>query len=118
MSNNVGIGTSTPNGKLDVNGSILLPGSTNNTMVRPEIKIDRIVGEISGYRGTGLGADDGFLRLSAGGGTNIIGKTFVDISGYSTVPDMDRNITFGTAGIERMRITNTGTGMDRGIRRS
>lgn len=111
MSNNVGIGTSTPNGKLDVNGSILLPGSTNNTMVRPEIKIDRIVGEISGYRGTGLGADDGFLRLSAGGGTNIIGKTFVDISGYSTVPDMDRNITFGTAGIERMRITNTGIGI-------
>lgn len=105
---NVGIGTVTPLGKLDVNGSILLPGSSINTMLRPAVALTRIMGEIAGYSKTGLGADDGFLRLSAGGGTNSWTKSFIDLSGYSVIPDMERNITFGTAGVERLRITNNG----------
>jgi hypothetical protein len=105
---NVGIGTTTPNGKLDVNGAILLPGSSTNTMARTAIGSARIPGEISGYSGNGLAADDGFLRLSAGGGTNSNVKSFIDLSGYSTVPDMDRNIILGTGGAERMRIYSFG----------
>lgn len=105
---NVGIGTIHPNGKLDVNGAILLPGSGMNTIARPLVGSSRITGEIAGYSATGLGADDGFLRLSAGGGTNSITKSFIDLSGYSTIPDMRENITLGTAGIERMRITGSG----------
>ncbi|SHN07626.1 hypothetical protein [Mucilaginibacter sp. OK098] len=108
ISNNVGIGTTSPNGKLDVNGAILVPGSTANTMVRPAISTSRITGEIAGYRGGNLLYDDGFLRLSAGGGTTAGVKTFIDLSGYSTVPDMQENIVFGTQGTERMRIMNTG----------
>ncbi|MDB5002089.1 MAG: hypothetical protein JWQ34_314 [Mucilaginibacter sp.] len=105
---NVGIGTTIPNGKLDVNGAILLPGSNVNTMSRPVVGSTRIVGEIAGYSGAGLAYDDGLLRLSAGGGTNSFVKSFIDLSGYSTIPDMDRNITLGTGGVERVRITNTG----------
>jgi hypothetical protein len=105
---NVGVGTTSPNGKLDVNGAIVLPGSVNNTTARPAVGTSRITGEIAGYSATGLGADDGFLRLSAGGGTTAGIKSFIDLSGYSTLTDMVQNITFGTSGAERMRINSSG----------
>jgi len=105
---NVGIGTVSPAGTLDVNGAILLPGSTGNTMVRPAIGAARITGEISGYRTGTLAADDGFLRLSAGGGTNTATRSYIDLSGYSTVADMNENITFGVAGVEKVRINSDG----------
>ena len=108
VNGNVGIGTTNPNGKLDVNGAILLAGSANNTISRPVVGSTRIAGEIAGYSGSGLAADDGFLRLSAGGGTNAYIKSFIDLSGYSTIPDMAENITLGTFGTERMRITSAG----------
>jgi hypothetical protein len=108
VNGNVGIGTTSPNGKLDVNGSILLLGSTNNTMTRPAVGTARIAGEISSYSADGLLAyDDGLLRLSAGGGTNPL-KTFIDLSGYSRIPDMDKNLILGTAGAERVRIDKDG----------
>ena len=105
---NVGVGVTNPNGKLDVNGALLFPGSLSNNMTRPGISAVRITGEVSGY-GSDLIRDDGFLRISAGGGTNAsIAKSFIDISGYSQVPDMDRNIILGTGGNERMRIDRDG----------
>lgn len=65
--------------------------------------------EIHGTDYNGPGSDGGFLRLSAGGGTTAATKSYIDLSGdYSTVADMDRNIVFGTAGTERMRINNAG----------
>jgi hypothetical protein len=105
---NFGIGILNPNAKLDVNGAILLSGSNGNTMPRPAVGSNRVTGEISSYSTSGLAYDDGFLRLSAGGGTNASVKTFIDLTGYSTVPDMDRNLVLGTAGIERLRIDNSG----------
>jgi hypothetical protein len=55
------------------------------------------------------GQDDGFLRLSAGGGTNAAQQSSIDLSGYSnTVADMNNNIVMRTAGVERLRINNAG----------
>jgi hypothetical protein len=48
------------------------------------------------------------LRISAGGGTNAVVKSYIDLSGFSTVPDMDKNIVFGTSGTEKMRINSLG----------
>ena len=53
-------------------------------------------------------ADDGFLRLSAGGGTSVNSQSSIDISGFSTVADMSNNIVMRTAGTERLRIDNSG----------
>lgn len=62
------------------------------------------------FRATGISnaADHGFLRLRAGGGTSTSQLSYIDISGYSTNADMDKNIVFGTAGSERMRIKSNG----------
>jgi hypothetical protein len=104
----VGIGTTTPAARLDVNGAIMLnPGFSNNA-TRPAVGTARVAGEIGAYGSGGTTQDDGFLRLSAGGGTSSGTKSFIDLTGYSTVADMDKNITFGTTGAERMRITNLG----------
>ncbi|WP_205727741.1 hypothetical protein [Flavobacterium anhuiense] len=107
---NVGFGVTNPVSKLAVNGSLSLGGGVgNNTLPRPSITAGTLSnGEIRGYSGAGHLYDDGFLRLSAGGGTNISVKTFIDISGYSTVPDMNNNIVFGTTGVERMRLDKSG----------
>jgi hypothetical protein len=78
-----------------------------NASTRPALGIARIAGEISGRAST-IGADDGFLRISAGGGATTGAKTWIDVSGYSTVPDMDRVIVFGAAGAERLRIAPSG----------
>jgi hypothetical protein len=104
---NVGIGTTTPLSKLAVEGSITVTsGLTNNASARPLVTATTMPkGEIRAYRGAW---DDGFLRMSAGGGTNTIARTYIDLSGYSTLPDMDRNIVFGTSGREQMRITEPG----------
>jgi hypothetical protein len=104
----VGVGKTIPFGRLDVNGAILLPGSSNNSMLRPAIGTTRIVGEIAGYNSDNYMLNDGFLRLSAGGGYSGDVKSFIDLSGYSGVPDMNENIVLGTAGTERMRIASTG----------
>jgi len=102
---NVGIGTTNPGAKLDIAGSVVLNAGLTNLSSRPAIDSGRISGEINGYSNSDFSGSDGFLRLSAGG-TNT--KSYVDISGYSQIADMNQNIIFGTQGSEKMRISNNG----------
>ncbi|HVI48825.1 MAG TPA: hypothetical protein VM802_28405 [Chitinophaga sp.] len=105
---NTGLGTPYPFTRLTVSGGgVSLNGGLNNTDDRPVIN-NGIPGEIRGYSGANYLADDGFLRLSAGGGTNISTKSFIDLVGYSQKGDMNQNIVMGTAGAERIRITPAG----------
>jgi hypothetical protein len=106
---NIGIGTDTPVSKVSVAGSITLDSGLSNTSSRPLISSGTLTnGEIRAHSKTGNAYDDGFLRLSAGGGTNAAAKSYIDLSGYSVLPDMARNIVLGTYGVERMRIDMNG----------
>jgi hypothetical protein len=108
-SGNLGIKNNNPSARIDTNGSIASNSGLTNTSSRPAVNTGTLTnGEFRAYSSTGIGADDGFLRVSAGGGTNTTTKSYIDISGFSTVSDMDRNIVLGTSGTERMRITNGG----------
>lgn len=108
----------TMSGNLNINATLFSTALTTcayipNTSGRPSIISAVIPGEIHSYGSGGsttlaTGGDDGFLRLSAGGGSAASTKSYIDISGYSTVADMDNNIVFGTRGAERMRIYNSG----------
>jgi hypothetical protein len=107
---NVGIGTTAPNTRVDVvGGAIGINGGLTNASTRPAVAATRISGEIAGYSSSGFAYDDGFLRLSAGGGTAAVRKSFIDLVGYSaSVTDMYQNIVLGTSGTERMRINSDG----------
>ncbi len=109
-SGDVGIGTASPSAKLDVAGSINVLSGLNNTSLRPTVSAGTLTnGEIRAYGASGSNYDDGFLRISAGGGTNPgSGKTYIDITGYSTVDDMNNNVVIGTRGTERMRVDRFG----------
>jgi hypothetical protein len=108
-SGNVGIGTGTPTARLNLSGGgIKLSSGLGNTSTRPTLNTT----SIGNYeiRGVGGGTsqvdtqDDGFLRLSAGGGSNVNTQSSIDITGYSTVADMSNNIVMRTGGTERLRI--------------
>lgn len=112
---NIGFGTASPTAKLNLNGggikiftgfgnSTSRPGLNTSTIGNYEI---RGVGAGGGST-QGDGADDGFLRLSAGGGTNSNTQASIDLSGYSNVADMGSNIVMRTAGTERFRINADG----------
>mgnify|MGYP000031076206 CR=1 FL=1 len=113
---NVGIGTTNPTAKLNlVGGGIrIFSGFTDNSAVRPAPNTSTIGNyEIRGVGGGGGatqadGGDDGFLRLSAGGGNSTAMQSSIDLSGYSNVADMLNNIVMRTAGTERLRIDNVG----------
>ena len=113
-SGNVGIGTNTPTAKLNiVGGGVRIASGMSNTSTRPSVNTSSVGNyEIRGVGGGASqidGQDDGFLRLSAGGGTSAIQQSSIDLSGYSaTVPDMSSNIVMRTAGTERVRIDNSG----------
>jgi hypothetical protein len=112
---NVGLGTATPTARLNlVGGGMRMFAGFGNSTSRPGLTTGTIGNyEIKGVGaggGTtqGDGADDGFLRLSAGGGTNSSTQSSIDLSGYSNVADMNNNIVMRTAGTERFRLTNIG----------
>jgi hypothetical protein len=116
LGGNVGIGTSAPTAKLNlVGGGIRIATGFSNATTRPALS----AGTIGAYeiRGVGSGgsgstqndgSDDGFLRLSAGGGTNVNAQSSIDISSFSTLAEMNNNIVFRTAGTERMRLDLNG----------
>jgi hypothetical protein len=106
---NVGIGTIEPVSKLSISGSLTLTSGLINTSARPSVTSNTLdYGEIRAYSGERGLADDGFIRMSAGGGSNGIEKSYIELSGYSTIPDMDKNIVMGTSGNERLRIDKKG----------
>ena len=110
---NIGIGTLSPTAKLNlVGGGFRIATGFTNTATRPATNTSAIGNyEIRAVGGATQNdaTDDGFLRLSAGGGTNATAQSSIDISGFSTVSDMNNTIVFRTAGTERVRIDNTGT---------
>jgi hypothetical protein len=87
----------------------IITGLTN-TSARPAIAANSTPQpyEIRAFSTTSLGNDDGFLRLRGGGSSFIASASWIDISGSSTIPDMNRNIVLGAAGSERVRIDGTG----------
>lgn len=113
---NVGIGTTTPTAKLNlVGGGFRIHDGFSNSTARPAITTSTIgafeirgVGSGGGSTTQSDGADDGFLRLSAGGGTNSGAQSSIDLSGFSSVGDMNNTIVFRTAGTERLRIDSNG----------
>lgn len=118
---NVGIGTNAPLGRFMVaGGSVLLATGLMNSATRPVLNINRSPGEVAALGQAdnttpGLSYDDGFLRLSAGGGTHVNTRSYIDLTGYSNLisgssPDYDmyQNIVLGTSGVERLRIVAGG----------
>jgi hypothetical protein len=112
---NIGIGTAIPSAKLNlVGGGMRIFAGFGNSTSRPGVNTSTIGNyEIRGVGAgggstQGDGADDGFLRLSAGGGTNSNTQASIDLSGYSNVADMGSNILMRTAGTERFRINADG----------
>jgi hypothetical protein len=112
---NIGMGTAVPTAKLNlVGGGIRIFDGFGNSTARPGLNTSTIGNyEIRGVGGgggssQGDGYDDGFLRLSAGGGTNSNTQTSIDLSGYSNNADMSSNIVMRTGGTERLRIDPSG----------
>ena len=112
---NVGIGSVAPTARLNISGGgVRIFSGFGNSTNRPALN----TGSVGNYeiRGVGAGggttqgdaADDGFLRLSAGGGSNSNQQASIDLSGYSIVADMGSNIVMRTAGTERLRINANG----------
>jgi Chaperone of endosialidase len=113
---NIGIGTTNPTAKLNISGGgIRIATGFNNSSTRPALNTTTIGNyevRAVGAGGSGSsqidGADDGFLRLSAGGGNSSATQAVIELSGFSTVADMNSNIVMRTAGLERFRIDLNG----------
>ncbi|WP_343704531.1 hypothetical protein [Chitinophaga sp.] len=97
-SGNVRINTTQSYNTLDVYGSVGLGSGLDNMTVRPPVSSGTLTGELRGI-GAHNHSDDGFLRLSAGGGTNTYTKSFIDLSGYTdNLNERHQNIIMATSG--------------------
>jgi len=118
---NVGIGTNAPAYTLDVNGTTqfragqiirsVLANNVNRPAITDTLQPHEIRASASGNGGdAALGASgSGFLRIGAGGAVGAGDFiSYIDLTGYSSVADMNRNIVFGTSETERMRIIDNG----------
>lgn len=113
---NVGFGSIAPTAKLNIaGGGIRIATGFGNSTNRPSVNTSNVGSyEIRGVGSGGSGStqsdlsDDGFLRLSAGGGTNPSTQASIDISGFSIVGDMNSNISMRTAGTDRLKIDANG----------
>ena len=113
---NIGLGTANPTSKLNLNGGgIRIATGFGNSTNRPGLNAGsignyeiRAVGSGGSGSAQNDGGDDGFLRLSAGGGTSTSAQSSIDISGFSTVADMTNTIAMRTLGTERFRINSDG----------
>lgn len=112
---NIGMGTAVPTAKLNlVGGGIRMHTGFSNSTARPALNTSTVgnyeirgVGSTTGSTQVD-GADDGFLRLSAGGGNSSGAQSSIDLSGFSNVADLTNTIVMRTAGTERFRIDPTG----------
>lgn len=73
----------------------------------PAISVASVDGEIRGYTNSQV-SDGGFLRMSAGGGTNLNQRTWIDLGGFTTVSADNKIIRLGTAGTVRLQIDRLG----------
>ena len=113
---NIGLGTASPTSKLNLDGGgIRIATGFHKSTNRPGLNAGsignyeiRAVGAGGAGSAQSDGADDGFLRLSAGGGTSTGAQSSIDISGFSNVADMTNTIVMRTAGTERLRINASG----------
>lgn len=88
---------------------IRLDGNLDNSLSRPAASASPVPGEVWGHSRQTPTNTDGFLRLSAGGGTSpSANKTYIDLSGFSTVPDMNGTITFFPLGTKRLQLFSSG----------
>ncbi|MEP6960487.1 MAG: tail fiber domain-containing protein [Acidobacteriota bacterium] len=94
---------------------IRLDGNLDNSSARPALTTVPIPGEVWGHSRQTPGNPDGFLRLSAGGGsTPNTTKSYIDISGFSNVSDMNGTVVMGTNGVERLRLSSAGAAFSTG----
>jgi hypothetical protein len=122
----LGLGTIAPLSTLFVKGVVGTFANFGNLDARPAVGTSRIQGEISAF-GCSQGAvgpfiptaaaNEGFMRLSAGGGTSAANKSFIDLSGYSQIPELTNSILMGIGGSPLVRISSgiVNIGTDVGI---
>jgi hypothetical protein len=119
----IGVANSSPSGKLDVNGTIVVRNNgivmingSGNHQVRP-VTAGVTSNEICGLSSATFdisgniisGSDEGQLRLSAGGATGTSNKSYIDLYGANSC-----YMSFVTSSSERMCITSTGVGIGTG----
>ena len=112
---NIGMGIIDPTARLNLSGGgIKIHNGFSRSTARPALTTATIgnyeirgVGSITGTTQMDTG-DDGFLRLSAGGGSSTLAQSSIDLSGGSDNVDMDNTIVMRTRGAERMRIRSNG----------
>ena len=89
-------------------GGINMNPNLVNSNPRPNLSTSILPGEIRGTSNSGATANDGFLRLSAGGGTSVAQQAGIDISGGNSNGDLNNTILMYTGGTERIRLNGAG----------
>tara|TARA_R110000822_G_scaffold301108_5_gene424845 strand:+ start:1888 stop:5421 length:3534 start_codon:yes stop_codon:yes gene_type:complete len=96
-------------GNTTITGALIKTDGMSNTSVRPALSTSPGQYELRGKSSAFTGADDGFMRISVGSGTNTSSQSFIDLAGFSLVSDMINTIVFGTGGREVARFDTAGS---------